>query len=99
MQLACCISVILNRKIRNPHMRVEFVNFIHHLCPQKKVSSHHEKQNNLYKNDLFTNVALKKHLMHALIVACVDSEKTDYYSKFSYRFAAARIMEYIWSDP
>lgn len=36
--------------------------------------------------------------MHALIIVYIDSEKTDYYGKFSYRYAAASIMEYIWSD-
>ena len=79
-------------------MRVEFVNFMQHLLPQKKVSSHHEKQNGLYKNDFFNNAALKKYLMHALIIVYIDSEKTDYYTKFSFRFASANIIEYIWSD-
>ena len=36
--------------------------------------------------------------MHALIVVYSDSEKTDYYGKFGFRFAAANIMEYIWTD-
>jgi hypothetical protein len=36
--------------------------------------------------------------MHALIIVYIDSEKTDYYGKFGFRFAAASIMEYIWSD-
>ena len=36
--------------------------------------------------------------MHALIIVYVDSEKTDYYGKFGYRYAAANIMEYILSD-
>jgi ubiquitin conjugation factor E4 B len=66
--------------------------------PQKKVSKGHEKENQLYKNDFFTNAALKKYLMHALIIVYIDSEKTDYYGKFGYRYAAASIMEYIWSD-
>jgi ubiquitin conjugation factor E4 B len=97
-QLAGSISVILNRRISNPHMRIEFINFMHQILPQKNVSSHHEKQNQLYKNDFFQNHALKKYLMHALIIVYVDSEKTDYYGKFSYRYASANIMEYIWSD-
>jgi len=46
----------------------------------------------------FINPALKNHLMHALIVVYIDSEKTDYYGKFGYRYAAANVMEYIWSD-
>lgn len=97
-QLAGSISVILNRRISNPHMRIEFINFLHQILPQKNVSAHHEKQNLLYKNDFFTNAALKKYLMHALIIVYVDSEKTDYYGKFRYRHASASIMEYIWSD-
>lgn len=36
--------------------------------------------------------------MHALIVTYTDSEKTDYYGKFGFRFAAANVMQYIWSD-
>ena len=36
--------------------------------------------------------------MHALIVVYIDSEKTDYYTKFSFRYASANIIEYIWSD-
>jgi hypothetical protein len=44
-QLAASVSIIMDRRIKNPHMRIEFVNFLHHLVPQKKVNSHHEKQN------------------------------------------------------
>jgi hypothetical protein len=36
--------------------------------------------------------------MQALIVVYIDSEKTDYYGKFSYRYAAASVMEYIFSE-
>jgi len=36
--------------------------------------------------------------MHALIIVYIDSEKTDYYGKFSFRYASANIMEFIWSD-
>lgn len=46
----------------------------------------------------FGNDALKKYLMHALLVAFVDSEIIDYYSRFPYRYASARLMEYIWQD-
>lgn len=92
------MSIIMNRRIRNPHLRIDFINFLQYLLPQKKVSSHHEKQNNLYKQDFFNNVALKKYLMHALILVYIDSERTDYYGKFQYRYASANIMEYIWSD-
>lgn len=33
MQLATAVSVILNRRMGNPHMRIEFVNFLLHLVP------------------------------------------------------------------
>ena len=36
--------------------------------------------------------------MQALIVVYIDSEKTDYYGKFSYRYAASSVMEYIFSE-
>jgi ubiquitin conjugation factor E4 B len=36
--------------------------------------------------------------MQALIVVYIDSEKTDYYGKFSFRYAAASVMEYIFSE-
>jgi len=32
-------------------------------------------------------------------VVYIDSEKTDYYGKFSFRYASATIMEYVFSDP
>lgn len=47
----------------------------------------------------FLNAALRKYLMHALIVVYIDSEKTDYYGKFQQRHASASIMEFIWQDP
>lgn len=96
MQLVGTVSVVLNRRIGNPHMRIDLINFLLHLVPQKNVSKHHEKQNRLYKDVFFVNDALKKYLMHALLVVYVDSEKIDYYSKFQYRFASAHLMEYIW---
>lgn len=49
VHLAGSISVIMNRRIRNPHMRIEFINFLQYLLPQKNVSSGQEKQNNLHK--------------------------------------------------
>ena len=36
--------------------------------------------------------------MQALITVYIDSEKTDYYGKFSYRYASANIMEYIFNN-
>jgi hypothetical protein len=82
MQLAGSVAIILNRRIDNPHLRIEFINFILQIMPQKKVEKSHEKQNRLYKDVFFTNSGLKKYLMHALVVTYVDSEKTDYYGKF-----------------
>lgn len=79
-------------------MRIEFVNFMLHIMPQKSVSKHHEKENRLYKDVFFNNGALRKYLMHALIIVYTDSEKTDYYGKFGFRYASANVMQYIWSD-
>jgi hypothetical protein len=42
MQLAGSVSVILNRKIPNPHTRIEFIDFFLQIMPQKNVSSHHD---------------------------------------------------------
>jgi hypothetical protein len=98
MQLAGSVAVILNRRIDNPHMRIEFVSFLLQIMPQKKVDKSHEKQNRLYKDVFYNNSALRKYLMHALVVTYVDSEKTDYYGKFQQRFASAALLEYIWSD-
>ena len=47
----------------------------------------------------FHNAALRKYLMHALVVVYIDSEKTEWYGKMKYRHSSASIMEYIWSDP
>ena len=79
-------------------MRIGFIDFLQQIVPQKKVSQDHEKQNQIYKNDFFSNAALKKYLMHALIIVYIDSEKTEYYGKFGYRYASASIMQYIWSE-
>ena len=63
-------------------MRIDFINFFLHIMPQKKVSSHHEKSNRLYKDIFFQNEACQRHLMHALLIVYIDSENTDYYGKF-----------------
>lgn len=55
LQLAGSLSVIMNRKIANPHMRIDFINFLLHIMPQKK--SHNEKSNRLYKDIFFQNEA------------------------------------------
>jgi len=52
----------------------------------------------MYKDVYFFNPLLKDHLMHALISVYNNSEKTEYYGKFSYRYSASNIMEYIFSD-
>lgn len=82
LQMASIVSTIMNRRISNPHLRIGFIDFLLYLMPMKNVESHHEKQNNMYKNDFFNNIALKKYLMLALILVYSDSEKTDYYGKF-----------------
>jgi len=96
VHLAGSISVIMNRRIMNPHMRIEFLQFLLHIMPQKDVSDRRQKENNLYKDVFFQNKACMKYLMHALVVVYIDSEKTDYYGKFQHRYASANIMEYIW---
>lgn len=98
MQVSTCTSMILNERIKNPHTRIDFVNFIMYLVPQKKVGKGHEHQNQLYKDIFFRNETMKEYLMEALINVYIDSEKTDYYGKFTYRYASAHIMEYIWQD-
>jgi hypothetical protein len=98
LQLAGSVHVILNRRIHNPHIRVEFVSFLHSILPQKKVSQAREKENRLYKDVYFHNDILKRWLMHALIVVYIDSEKTGYYNKFTWRCSSANIMEYIFQD-
>lgn len=52
----------------------------------------------MYKDVFFFNPVLRKHLIHALVSVYNDSEKTEYYGKFSYRYASSNIMEYIFSD-
>mmetsp|Transcript_29552 Transcript_29552/g.28743 ORF Transcript_29552/g.28743 Transcript_29552/m.28743 type:complete len:161 (+) Transcript_29552:358-840(+) len=37
--------------------------------------------------------------MQALIQIYIDSEKTSYHEKFSFRYNSSLIMEYVWSDP
>lgn len=36
--------------------------------------------------------------MEAIISVYIDSERTDYYGKFTYRYFASMIMEFVWSD-
>lgn len=96
--MANCVSTIINRRISNPHLRIGFIEFIFYLIPMKNVDSSQEKENNMYKNDFFNNIALKKYLMLALILVYSDSEKTDWYGRFHFRYYSANIMEFIWQD-
>ena len=41
LQLAGSAAVILNRKIPNPHTRIEFIDFLLQILPQKNVPAHH----------------------------------------------------------
>lgn len=52
----------------------------------------------MYKDIFFTNYTMKEYLMEAVINVYIDSERTDYYGKFSFRHAAAMIMEYVWGQ-
>ena len=98
MQLMGSVSVLMNRPAGIVHSRLDLVKFPLHLVPMKNVGKHHERENRLYKDVFFVNDGLKKYFMHALVVTYVESEKLDSYTKPQYRFAAAHIMEYIWSD-
>lgn len=81
MQLMGSVSLLLNRAAGIVHTRLDLVKFALHLVPMKNVSKHHERENRLYKDVFFVNDALKKYLMHALLVVYVDSEKLDSYTK------------------
>ena len=96
MQLLGSLNVILNRRIQNPHLRVEFLKFGLYITPRKDVNPRNIMENDLYKTAFFDNEACRNYLMHAVIIVYIDSEKTDYYGKFQHRTAAANIMEYIW---
>ena len=43
-------------------------------------------------------MTLKEFLIEALVNVYIDSERTGYYEKASFRFYASMIMEYVWSD-
>lgn len=46
----------------------------------------------------FSNYTLREYLIEAIVNVYIDSERTGYYEKASFRFYASMIMEYIWSD-
>lgn len=82
MQLLGSLNVILNRRIQNPHLRVEFLKFGLYITPRKNVNPRNILENDLYKTAFFDNEACRNYLMHAVIIVYIDSEKTDYYGKF-----------------
>lgn len=65
MQLSTSVSVILNKNIRNPHIRVEMIDFVAYLAPRlnRKVGEKHnaqrDKEDMLYKDVFFNNYAFK----------------------------------------
>lgn len=46
----------------------------------------------------FHSVTLRAHLIEALVTVYIDSERTGYYEKSSFRFYASLLLEYVWSD-
>jgi hypothetical protein len=96
---------MLNKRIKNPHARVEMIKFLVYLVPQsasnrggKQRQQRQEREDNLYKDVFFQNHTMREHLIEALINVYIDAERTGYYEKASFRFYASMIMEYIWSD-
>lgn len=59
MQLALNTGVILNKRIKNPHLRADMINFIAMLIPQSFINRnkpdkpHHQREDNLYKDVFF----------------------------------------------
>ena len=53
----------------------------------------------MYRDVFVQNQILKKYLMLACVSVYADSEKTEYYGKFSYRFFSASVMEYLFNEP
>ena len=52
----------------------------------------------MYKDVFFHSVTLREYLIEALVNVYIDSERTGYYERASFRFYASMIMEYVWSD-
>jgi Ubiquitin elongating factor core len=105
LQLATNVSVILNKRVKNPHIRAEMIKFIAFMVPQsffnrnkKDRPQQDNREDNLYKDVFFTNPTLKSYLIEALVAVYIDSERTGYYEKASFRFYASVIMEFVWSD-
>jgi hypothetical protein len=102
--LATNVSVILNKRIKNPHTRVEMIKFIAYLVPQsfmnkrRQSNKHQDREDQLYKDVFFQNTTMKHYLIEALVNVYIDAERTGYYEKASFRFYASIIMEYVWSD-
>lgn len=104
IQLATSMSVILNKRIKNPHTRVEMIKFLTYLVPQsfmnknRKSNKHQDREDNLYRDVFFQNITLKNYLIEAIVNVYIDAERTGYYEKSSFRFYASIIMEYVWQD-
>ena len=105
IQLATNVAVILNKRIKNPHIRAEMIKFLAYLVPHQAANKHQprnqrqEREDNLYKDVFFASVALREWLMEALVVVYIDAERTGYYEKASFRYYASMIMEFVWQDP
>jgi hypothetical protein len=65
IQLATNVSVILNKRIKNPHTRVEMIKFIAYLVPQsfmnknRQSNKHQDREDQLYKDVFFQNTTMK----------------------------------------
>jgi hypothetical protein len=96
------VSVILNKRVKNPHTKAEMIKFLAYLVPQsfmRKGRPHkQDREDQLYKDVFFQSVALRNYLIEALITVYIEAERTGFYEKSSYRFYASMLMEYVWSD-
>lgn len=103
IQLAASVSIILNKRVKNPHIQAEMVKFMAYLVPQSFFDKsggkrRDNKDDYLYKDVFFQCLAMREYLMEALINVYISSERTGYYEKATFRFYASMIMEYVWSD-
>jgi hypothetical protein len=59
VQLATNVAVVLNRRVKNPHIRAEMIKFIAYLVPQsffnrgKHQASRHDRDDSIYKDVFF----------------------------------------------
>ena len=104
IQVATNTTIILNKRVKNPHIRAEMVKFIAYLVPQsfmnksRKSNPRQDRDDNMYKDIFFQNITMREYLIEALVNVYIDSERTGYYEKATFRFYSSLVMEYVWSD-